>query len=96
MAAEEGLKISEMPVLNEMTGREYIPVVDENGDNKKMSTEGLAKKGDIPNISQLATKEELKSKLDTATYNSEKVEFATKKEIGDINTILDTINGEII
>lgn len=96
MAAEEGLKISEMPILEEITGREYIPVVDENGDNKRISTEGLAKKGDIPDTSQLATKEELKSKLDTSTYNSEKAEFATKKELGDINTILDTINGEVI
>lgn len=63
-----------------------------------------------------ATKQELGNKLDTATYNSEKAGFETKEnaaatyqvkgdyatkeelntKIGDINTILDSINGEVI
>lgn len=55
-----------------------------------------ALKSEILDTSQLATKEELKSKLDASTYNSEKAEFATKAELGDINTILDSINGEVI
>ena len=43
-----------------------------------------------------ATKTELGTKLDTSVYNSEKDSFATKAEIGDINAILDNINGDVI
>lgn len=43
-----------------------------------------------------ATKTELGTKLDASVYNSEKNTFATKAEIGDINAILDNINGEVI
>lgn len=43
-----------------------------------------------------ATKAELNAKLNTSVYNSEKANFATKTEIGNINTILDKINGEVI
>lgn len=93
---------------------------------------------EIPNISGLATKEEIASKLDISVYNSDKATFetkgnaaatyqpkgdyalksdlsgkadtsaivdmltkteasttyATKAELGDINTVLDNINGE--
>lgn len=58
--------------------------------------EGYATTDDIPDTSQLATKTELNAKLDTETYNTDKANFATKDEIGDINTILDNINGEVI
>lgn len=95
---------------------------------------------EIPNISGLATKEEIASKLDISVYNSDKATFetkgnaaatyqpkgdyalksdlsskadtsaivdmltkteanttyATKAELGEINTVLDSINGEII
>lgn len=84
MAAEEGLKISEMPVLDVITGREYIPVVDENGENKKMSTAELAKTEDIPDTSSFITGEQADKK------------YATIEQIGDINSILDNINGEVI
>ena len=52
----------------------------------------------IPDTSNLATKTELGSKLDTSTYNEEKATFATKAELntalGTIATTLDSINGE--
>lgn len=54
----------------------------------------------IPDTSNLATKTELGAKLDTSTYNSDKVTFATKEELntalGTISTKLDEINGETI
>lgn len=57
MAAEEGLRISEMPILEEITGREYIPVVDENGDNKRISTEVLSS-GDVTVDKELSLQSE--------------------------------------
>lgn len=51
----------------------------------------LNKPDDIVNITQ-----KLIAKLDVVTYNSEKANFATKEELGNINAILDTINGEVI
>ena len=55
--------------------------------------EGYATSEDIPDTSQFATKTELGNKLDASVYNSEKASFATKNEIGDIETILDNIIG---
>ena len=88
------------------------------GDNITLSTPDAEGKVTIsatqPDISGLATKievtEGLASKLDTATYNSEKAGFETKSnaaatyatkeelntKIGDINTILDSLNGEVV
>lgn len=44
--------------------------------------------GNLDNkLTELATKEELNTKLDTVTYNSEKTNFATKTEL---NTKLNT------
>lgn len=56
-------------------------------------TGDYALKSEIPDTSQLATKEELSMKLDTETYNTDKSTFATKEEIGDIEKILDNIIG---
>ena len=65
-------------------------------DAEKATWNGKANTEDIPDVSGFATKTELNTKLNTSTYNTDKATFATKKEIGDINTILDTINGEVI
>lgn len=43
-----------------------------------------------------ATTTQLSTKLDASTYNADKDTFATKSEIGEINNILDSINGEVI
>lgn len=40
--------------------------------------------------------DEIDGKLSIETYNADKSTFATKAEIGDINSILDEINGEVI
>lgn len=56
-------------------------------------TELSAKLDKTEASSTYATKTELGKKLDAATYNSEKANFATKAEIGDIETILDNIIG---
>lgn len=56
-----GKKISELQELQQITGTEYLPVVD-GMTNKKVSVGKLA----------------------------------TKEDIGNINTILDKINGEVI
>ena len=93
--AISGKKISALEELTSIKGDEYIPVLS-GSTNKKLGIGKLAKKEDIPDTSQLATKTELSAKLDAATYNSEKANFATKTELGDINTILDNINGEVI
>ena len=44
----------------------------------------------IPDISGLATKSELSSKLDTETYNADKATFALKTEIPDTSTFITT------
>ena len=44
----------------------------------------------IPDISGLATKSELSSKLDTETYNVDKATFALKTEIPDTSTFITT------
>lgn len=50
-----------------------------NAINGKQDAGDYALKSEIPDISELATKEELAAKLDTATYNSEKASFETKE-----------------
>lgn len=47
--------------------------------NGKQDAGDYALKSEIPDTSELATKEELAAKLDTATYNSEKANFETKE-----------------
>lgn len=50
-----------------------------NAINGKQDAGDYALKSEIPDVSGLATKEELAAKLDTATYNSEKASFETKE-----------------
>lgn len=50
-----------------------------NAINGKQDAGDYALKSEIPDTSELATKEELAAKLDTATYNSEKANFETKE-----------------
>lgn len=52
-----------------------------NAINGKQDAGDYALKSEIPDVSGLATKAELADKLDTATYNSEKANFATKEEL---------------
>lgn len=54
-----------------------------NALNGKQDAGDYALKSEIPDVSGLATKEELADKLDTATYNSEKANFATKEELAN-------------
>lgn len=61
--------------------------------NNKQPIGNYALKSELPDTSQLATKTELNTKLNISTYNSEKSNFATKTEIGNIETILDNIIG---
>lgn len=63
---QDGVKISDMPDLSSITGKEYFPVVDSAGTNRKVAT------------SLLATKTELEGKAD----KSEIVDMATKTWIG--------------
>lgn len=61
---QDGVKISDMPDLSSITGKEYFPVVDSAGTNRKVAT------------SLLATKTELEGKVD----NSEIADMLTKTE----------------
>ena len=64
-----GTKISQMAELNEVTGNEYIPVVDSTGNNKKVKSGKFAKKDDLPDITHLATQEELSQAITQATQD---------------------------
>lgn len=58
-----------------------------NAINGKQDAGDYALKSEIPDTSELATKEELAAKLDIATYNSEKANFALKSELPDTSTL---------
>lgn len=58
-----------------------------NAINGKQDAGDYALKSEIPDTSELATKEELAAKLDTTTYNSEKANFALKSELPDTSTL---------
>lgn len=58
-----------------------------NAINGKQDAGDYALKSEIPDTSELATKEELAAKLDTSTYNSEKANFALKSELPDTSTL---------
>ena len=82
----KGTKISQMSELSEVSGQEYIPVVDSGGNNKKVKTDKFAKKSDIPDISGLATKTEVEEAITQATaYQLTKTEaaetYATKQSL---------------
>lgn len=55
--------------------------------NGKQDAGDYALKSEIPDTSELATKEELAAKLDTSTYNEEKATFALKSELPDTSTL---------
>lgn len=59
--AIQGQKISEMTALDAIKGTEYISVVDGNT-NKKMVISKLAKKEDIPNVSDFITSSQADAK----------------------------------
>lgn len=67
---------------NDITGKPEFAEVATSG-----SYNDLTNKPTIPDVSNLATKEELAAKLDTATYNSEKANFALKSELPDTSTL---------
>lgn len=83
--AVTGKKLSELTdkVAN-IQGTERIYVSDGTGVPKYIETNQLAKSTDIPDVSGFITK-----------FDASKT-YATKTELGDINTILDSINGEVI
>ena len=56
-------------------------------ENNQLLENKYAKIDDVPNVSTLATKEEVNAKLSTETYNADKATFATKTEL---DTKLDT------
>lgn len=58
-----------------------------NAINGKQDAGDYALKSEIPDTSELATKEELSAKLDTSTYNEEKATFALKSELPDTSTL---------
>lgn len=62
-------------MITEDTTHRFVTDVEKSTWNNKADAE------DIPDVSNLATKQELSSKLDTSTYNSEKANFATKTEL---------------
>ena len=68
----EGSSIADAPADNELYARK-------NNNWEKI---------EIPDTSNLATKDELSSKLDTTTYEADKEGFATKSEIPDVSDML--------
>lgn len=67
---------------DDITGKPEFAEVATSG-----SYNDLTNKPTIPDVSNLATKEEIAAKLDTATYNSEKANFALKSELPDTSTL---------
>ena len=79
-----GTKLSQVQTkLEDIKGTERIYVSD-NGTQKYLVTSQLAKPGDIPDVSGFITGLQADKK------------YATIDQIGDINSILDNINGEVI
>lgn len=86
----KGTKISQMAELSEVTGNEYIPVVDSTGKNKKVKSDKFAKKDDLPDITDLATQEELSQAITQATQDQlTKTEadgtYATKQSLEELS-----------
>ena len=83
--AVTGKKLSELTdKVETIQGTERIYVSDGTNVPKYIETSQLAKSTDIPDVSNYVT---------TSTANST---FATKEELGNIDAILDNINGEVI
>lgn len=88
--AVTGTKISQMDELSEVTGNEYIPVVDSAGNNKKVKADRFARKSDIPDISGLADKEDVTEAITQATQDQlTKTEadgtYATKQSLEELS-----------
>lgn len=74
------------PDLSGYAKKTEIPSLDgymktTDADAKYQQKGNYALKSEIPDVSQLATKQEVQGKLDTNTYNTEKSGFATKTEL---------------
>lgn len=79
-----GTKLSQVQTkLEDIKGTERIYVSD-NDTQKYIQTNQLAKPSDIPDVSGFITGLQADKK------------YATIDQIGDINSILDNINGEVI
>lgn len=85
---EENKKISEMTTVDQLTGEELIPVVDELGQNKVIKSKKLKQEVDS------SLSEESGNPVQNKVIKSEFDKI--NKSIGDINTALDEINGEEI
>lgn len=83
--AIQGKKLSELTEqVSNIQGKERIYVSDGSGKPKFIETNQLAKPGDIPDVSGFITESQADEK------------YATIGQIGNINTILDNINGETV
>lgn len=80
-----GKKLSELTdKVSDIQGTEKIYVSDGSGVPKYIETNQLAKPSDIPDVSGFITSTQADGK------------YATLAQVGDINAILDNINGEVI
>ena len=80
-----GKKLSELTdKVSDIQGTERIYVSDGSGVPKYIKTNQLAKSSDIPDVSGFITSTQADGK------------YATLAQVGDINAILDNINGEVI
>lgn len=83
--AANGKKLSELTdKVSDIQGTERIYVSDGSGVPKYIETNQLAKPSDIPDVSGFITSTQADGK------------YATLAQVGDINAILDNINGEVI
>lgn len=83
--AIQGKKLSELTEqVSNIQGKERIYVSDGSGKPKFIETNQLAKPSDIPDVSGFITGLQADKK------------YATIDLVGDINSILDNINGEVI
>lgn len=80
-----GKKLSELTdKVSDIQGTEKIYVSDGSDVPKYIETNQLAKPSDIPDVSGFITSTQADGK------------YATLAQVGDINAILDNINGEVI
>lgn len=77
----DGIKISQMQEKTTLEGTEFFPIVDGNS-NKKVKTDKLATKDDIPSIDELLSKTEAQD-----LYQS-KGDYALKSEIPDVEDFI--------
>lgn len=80
-----GTKLSELTEqVSNLQGKERIYVSDGSGKPKYIETNQLAKPSDIPDVSEFITGSQADKK------------YATIEQIGGIDAILDSINGESV